>query len=140
MYVVCNLRSLFEADLFSDFQRRAVNLSQPALENVLRSHLAKNGVNIEYGVELIGIEQEEQGEYVLAKVKVGGKEVEEKFSYIISADGGRGVCARRNKRDQYIDDLHSFIHSNLRVYTQTSRDSIPWRKSRRFSPHGQHRV
>ncbi|KAF8659123.1 hypothetical protein AX14_007657, partial [Amanita brunnescens Koide BX004] len=70
---------------------------QPALEGILRSHLDKYGCTIELNTELVSFEQND--DHVLAKLvkKLDGKEVPETFeaSYLIGADGGRGVCRKQ---------------------------------------------
>ena len=68
-------------------------IGQQALEGVLRSHLEKYGCTVELNTELESFEQTD--DHVLAKLvkKVDGKEVPETFeaSYLIGADGGRGM-------------------------------------------------
>lgn len=72
-------------------------LGQPALEGILRSHLEKHGCSVELGVELQSFEDD--GERVLAKLvkRKDGEELYETFeaSYLIGADGARGVSPRR---------------------------------------------
>ena len=60
---------------------------------MLRSHLAKYGCTVELNTELESFEQTD--DHVLAKLikKVDGNEVPETFkaSYLIGADGGKGM-------------------------------------------------
>lgn len=64
-------------------------LSQASLEEVLRSHVEKAGVKIEWGVELTGLSQDD--DKVIVRLASDGKESEESFPYVLAADGGQGT-------------------------------------------------
>ena len=69
-------------------------LSQSELEDILKKHIARYGVAVEYGKGLVGIEQ--TADVVTATVATfeNGKETEDKelvtAQYLIGADGAKG--------------------------------------------------
>ncbi|KAF8981104.1 FAD binding domain-containing protein [Cyathus striatus] len=71
-----------------------VCLSQHYLEEVLRSHLAKHGVQVELGLGLVGVEQTKDS--VIASIAphkgshVSGDAVKVATKYMLGADGARG--------------------------------------------------
>ena len=68
-------------------------IGQNVSEGILRSHLEKYGCSVELGTKLQSFEDD--GERVLAKLikTKDGEEISETFeaSYLIGADGGKGV-------------------------------------------------
>jgi len=56
-------------------------------EGVLRTRLAELGAHVEYGVELVGFEQDADG--VTAQVKVAGTTESIRCAFLVGADGGR---------------------------------------------------
>ncbi len=56
-------------------------------ERVLRERLCELGHQVEYGVQLIGFEQDETG--VTARITEAGQETVERFHFLVGADGGR---------------------------------------------------
>lgn len=75
-----------------------MNLTQPQLEGILRDHLEKQGVKVEYGREMVGIEQNISEEYVTAKIQVGENIAAERFPYVVACDGGKGSSSEMMSR------------------------------------------
>jgi 2-polyprenyl-6-methoxyphenol hydroxylase-like FAD-dependent oxidoreductase len=67
--------------------RLPLMLPQAVTESVLRERLAELGVTVEFGVELIGFEQNGDAVAATIKSRAGGTEVV-RLSYLVGADGG----------------------------------------------------
>jgi 2-polyprenyl-6-methoxyphenol hydroxylase-like FAD-dependent oxidoreductase len=68
---------------------RAFTIAQNLTEEILRSRLAELGGRIEYGVELIALEQTPE-EVVLTLSTAMGEEIQ-RASYVVGCDGGRSI-------------------------------------------------
>ncbi len=68
-------------------------LGQSSYEGILRDHLARAGVQVEFGTELTGIEQDESGVTATAvrRAVAGEKERTNPIyaDWLVCADGGR---------------------------------------------------
>ncbi|EPT00353.1 hypothetical protein FOMPIDRAFT_1023758 [Fomitopsis schrenkii] len=66
-------------------------------ETVLRAHLAKHGISVELGTEIIGLKQFDDHVEATIKKTVDGKEAIETSSYrwLVGADGGKSVVRKQ---------------------------------------------
>ncbi|KAL0953974.1 hypothetical protein HGRIS_005133 [Hohenbuehelia grisea] len=73
-----------------------VLIGQDTQTEILRSHLAKYGVNVEFGTELVSFEQEADHVAVRLRKSQDGEERGEdvKFQYIVGADGAHSVVRK----------------------------------------------
>ena len=72
-------------------QPNAVILGQSSYEEILRNHLAKLGVKVEFGTELVSFEHDDQG-VTATVVRHGleeGKTETIPSEWLVCADGGR---------------------------------------------------
>ncbi|KAF9525493.1 monooxygenase [Crepidotus variabilis] len=73
------------------------SLGQNHLERILADAVWKYGYSVERGVELKTFEQQDDSEIVQATLyhQSSGKITEERYSYIIGADGGKSIVRKR---------------------------------------------
>ncbi|KAI0691493.1 FAD binding domain-containing protein [Cytidiella melzeri] len=86
-------------------------LGQACSEEIMRSHLAKLDVHVELGMELIGVEQDENG--VTAKVvrhgQQGSRSEETIFAdWLVSAEGGKST-ARKQLGLDFLGETRDFF-------------------------------
>lgn len=80
--------SNLNGSIITPHQTEPPTLSQAGLEKILREHIAKFGVDVELGIALIGIEQND----AIVTARLVREGVEELFEcqYVIGADGAKG--------------------------------------------------
>lgn len=72
-----------------------MNLSQERQETILREHLAKLGRQVEFGVELVSLQQDADKVTVTLKNNITGKLEEAEFNWLIGADGGSSTVRKQ---------------------------------------------
>ncbi|EIW84673.1 hypothetical protein CONPUDRAFT_116825 [Coniophora puteana RWD-64-598 SS2] len=99
-------------------------IGQCNVERILRSHLEKLGCCVEYGVELLSFEQNEERVLVQTATKDGTSE-KIKVQYIVGADGARGVV-RKQLGLTFLGETHDetrIVTGDIRFKcTELSRD------------------
>ncbi|KAI0264670.1 FAD binding domain-containing protein [Gloeopeniophorella convolvens] len=71
---------------------RVRSLHQSTVEQILRAHLEKLGVQVELNTEIVGLEQRE--DHVIARLKTLQGESEDGFSYVVAGDGAKGTVRK----------------------------------------------
>jgi 2-polyprenyl-6-methoxyphenol hydroxylase-like FAD-dependent oxidoreductase len=74
----------------SELQRKTASVSQAQLEIILRQHLQEYGCEVEMGMRLNGISQDDSQATATVEVVQSKKEVLIECSYIVAADGAKG--------------------------------------------------
>ncbi|PSR72697.1 hypothetical protein PHLCEN_2v11392 [Hermanssonia centrifuga] len=77
--------------------RNGILMGQAHYEEILRSHLAKNGVFVELNTELVGFEQTEDKVTAHIVKRIAGEEIHETAvtEWMIGADGGKSVVRKQ---------------------------------------------